>query len=246
MELLRGQWEKAWMAGTQVDVLPCIAVALALLTGVQWITRRFSGSGGEWAWKGMLVALIGLSLLGAQWLRSWSDGPAVLVAYANRTTGSLFPLLPWAAFVFAGAWRGSARAALETGWRFPLLVLFLGVMAAWWRAHSVFSPVSPAFFVERLAWVLLLAEACKAARFWKGRTWVRLAGRESLWMYAAHLVVITAFVFAGVREASLDFTSLGMIFCAVLTMAFAIAVGRARWILMIVQPGPKDAPEPVS
>jgi uncharacterized membrane protein len=247
MELSRGQWEKAWIAGTQVDVLPCIAVALAVLTGAQWIARRFSGNTAEWIWRGMLMALIGLSLLGAQWLQSWTDGPALFVAYANRTTGSLFPLLPWAAFVFAGAWRGSARgAALETGWKFSLLALSAGLMAAWWRGHSEFSPLSPAFFVERLAWVVLLAEACKVARFWKARTWVRLAGRESLWMYAAHLAVISAFVFAGVREASLDFSGLGMIFCAVLAMAFAIAAGRARWTPAIVRPEPKDAPEPVS
>ena len=247
IELSRGQWEKAWIAGTQVDVLPCIAVALAVLTGAQWITRRLSGSAGERAWQGMLVALIGLSVFGAHWLQSWKDGPAPLVAYANQTTGSLFPLLPWAAFVFAGAWRGSARgAALKTGWKFPLVVLSVGVMAAWRRAHSEFSPLSPDFFVERLAWVLLLAEACKASRFWKGRTLVMLAGRESLWMYAAHLVVISAFVFAGVREASLDFPGLGMIFCAVLTMTFVIAVGRARWILAMVQPEPKNVPAPVS
>jgi len=51
IELSRGQWEKAWIAGTQVDVLPCIAVALAVLTGAQWITRRLSGSAGERAWR---------------------------------------------------------------------------------------------------------------------------------------------------------------------------------------------------
>jgi len=251
VEIFRGHWRKAWMVGTQVDVLPCIAVALAILIGVQWFAQRFSRRAGEWVWTGMLAALIGMSLIGAQWLQSWEAGPALvvapLVAFANRTTGSLFPLLPWAAFVFAGAWRGSVRgSAPDAGWKFPVLWLGAGLIAARWRSQSVFTPLSPAFFVERLAWVLLLAEVCQAAPFWKGRIWVRLAGRESLWMYAGHLIVISAFTFAGIREASLDFSSLGMMFVAVLAMAFAIAVGRARWAQAIIPPASKAEPEPTS
>jgi uncharacterized membrane protein len=245
-ELSQGHWKKAWLVGTQVDVLPCIAVALAVLMGVQWCAQRFPGKAGEWTWTGMLAALIGMSVIGAAWLQSWKDGPAPLVAYMNQTTGSLFPLLPWAAFVFAGAWRGSARgSALDVGWKFPLLWLGVGCLAAWWRGQSVFSPVSPAFFVERLAWVLLLAEACRAARFWRGRVWVRLAGRESLWMYATHLIVISALTSAGIAEASLDFPSLGMIFIAVLAMAFAIALGKARWAPASIRPRPKVVPAPI-
>jgi uncharacterized membrane protein len=248
-ELFHGRWEQAWLVGTQVDVLPCIAVALAVLLGVQWFAQRFTKSTGEWVWTGMLAALIGMSVIGAQWMQSWKDGPAPLVAYANQTTGSLFPLLPWAAFVFAGAWRGSTRGSREpaqgVGWRFPLLWLGLGCAAAWWRGHSVFSPLAPAFFVERLAWVLLAAEACQAAPFWNGRYWVRLAGRESLWMYAGHLVVISAFTSAGIPEASLDFPSLGMMFLVVLAIAFAIALGKERWPQAFFQPGPKSVPAPV-
>ena len=246
-ELYGGHWKKAWIIGTQVDVLPCIAVALGVLIGLQWLVQRFSTRTAEWLWTGALAALIGLSVIGAEWLRSWENGPAPLVAYVNQTTGSLFPLLPWAAFVFAGAWRGSARvSAHDMGWKLPFLWLCVGFTAAWWRGQSVFSPLSPAFFLERLAWVLLLAEACQAARFWKGRVWVRLAGRESLWMYAAHLIVISAFTSAGIQEASLDFPSLGMMFMAVLAMAFAVVLCKARWVQAIIQPGPKGVPAPIS
>ena len=242
-QIYQGQWKKAWMTGTQVDVLPCIAVALAVLLGVQWCAQRFSRGTGEWVWVGMLAGLIGFSVMGAQGLQSWKDGPTPLVAYVNQTTGSLFPLLPWAAFVFAGAWRGSARVE---GWKFPILWLCAGFGAAWWRGHVVFSPLLPAFLVERLAWVLLLAEACMAARFWKGRVGVRLAGRESLWMYAAHLLVIPAFVSAGIREGSLDFPGLGMMFVAVLAMSFAITLAKVRWAPAILPQAPKAMPAPIS
>jgi hypothetical protein len=242
-ELTQRHWKQAWMVGTQVDVLPCIAVALAMSIGVQWFAQRFPGKAREWVWMGVLAALMALAVIGGQRLQSWETGPTPLVAYANQTTGSLFPLLPWAAFVFAGAWRGSAQ---DVGWKFPIFWLCVGFVAAWWRGHSVFSPLSPAFFLERLAWVLLLAEGSKAARFWKGRVWVRLAGRESLWMYAAHLIVISAFTSAGIREASLDFPALGMMFLAVLAITFAVALARARWVQAIIQPGPKVAPAPLS
>jgi hypothetical protein len=75
---------------------------------------------------------------------------------------------------------------------------------------------------------------------------VRLTGRESLCMYAGHLIVISALTFVGIREASLDFPSLGMMFLAVLAMSFAIALAKARWALASVQPGPKGVPAPIS
>jgi uncharacterized membrane protein len=249
MEIWQGRWKEAWMVGTQVDVLPCIAVALAVLIGVQWFARRFSRGTGEWVWTGMLAALIGLSVMGAQWLQFWKGAPAPLVAYANQTTGSLFPLLPWAAFVFAGAWWGSVRDSArykDKGWVFPLVWLCVGFIAAWWRGQSVFSPLLPAFFVERVAWVLLLAEGCRAARFWEGRVWVRFSGRESLWMYAVHLVVISAVTFAGMREASLGFPGLGVMFFAVLAMTFSIVLAKRKWVQAITQPEPKGVVAPLS
>ena len=168
--------------GTQVDVLQCLAVALFGVLAVAWIFAEK-----KWYAAG-LVVLAGLALgtvLLAPFSAGWSGGPVPVAAFVNGRTGSLFPLFPWAAFVFCGALGGAAEGR-GTVW---LLGAAAGVrVAAGLAGDGTFSALSPVFFGERLAWVLALAALCQwIARGWTPRVGL-FAGRESLVMYAAHFL----------------------------------------------------------
>jgi len=217
-ELHGHRWHEALLVGSQMDVLQCIAISLAVGSLVEWLAQHAPGNWRRPFWTAALLILAAGIVLTAPVLETWKGGLTVVTACLNQTTGSLFPLLPWAAFVFAGALRGSAEK--QTRWR-VLLAIAAGVSAAWWRGSHPFSPASPAFFVERLAWVLLLEEACQAANFWEGRKWIRFAGRESLLIYVAHLVLISFLEGLGVRD--LGFAGVIGMLAFVLASVFAIA-----------------------
>ena len=225
-ELGQHRWADALRTGTQVDVLQCLAVALLGVLGVQALCGALSE---KWRSAGRLAVLSGLAMgtvLLAPPSEHWSGGPVPIAAFVNDRTGSLFPLFPWAAFVFCGALAGifSARHA---GWLLVAAGLVKGV--ALLADDGVFSALSPAFFCARLAWVLALAAGCQwIARGWKPRG-ILVAGRESLVMYAGHLLIIAWSVQAGVPRGGFGWAGSAMIFAGVLAMTATAAFAKAKW-----------------
>lgn len=221
-ELAERRWAEALRVGTQVDVLPCLAAALFVLLGVQWLAQRGGEKGRAWIWVGLLGALAAGVVGMAPAALTWSGAPVPVVAFLNPTTGSLFPLLPWAGFVFAGALLGAVRGL-------PAVAL-LGIWAAirWVAgllADDRFSAVSPAFFCERLAWVAALAALCQwVVQVWLPRA-LLFAGGESLVMYAAHLLIIG---WVG-QLGGLGWGAVGGMSAAVLAATSAIALAWSRW-----------------
>ena len=222
-EIAHGRWAEALRVGTQVDVLQCLAVALLGVLAVAWIfaekERRAVG----------LVVLAGLAMgtvFLAPFSADWSGGPVPVAAFVNGRTGSLFPLFPWAAFVFCGALAGAAEGR-GTAW---LLVAAAGVrVAARLAGNGTFSALSPVFFGERLAWVLTLAALCQwIARAWTPRA-VLFAGRESLVMYAAHLLIIEWVAQAGGPRGGCGVAGAALVFSGVLAATFAVALAWAKW-----------------
>ena len=222
-EIAHQRWAEALRVGTQVDVLQCLAVALLGVLAVAWI---FAESGRRAAGLAVLAGLALATVLLAPFSASWSGGPVPLAAFVNGRTGSLFPLFPWAAFVFCGALAGALEGQ-RTGW---LLVVAAGVRAgAQLASDGSFSTLSPVFFGERLAWVLALAALCQwIARAWTPRA-VLFAGRESLVMYAAHLLIIEAVAQAGVPRGGFGVAGAAMVFGAVLAATLAVAFAWMKW-----------------
>jgi uncharacterized membrane protein len=118
-----------------------------------------------------------------------------------------FPLVPWLAYMLAGAmvahyrW-GPASVRKFTNKKFVLLgvcILVLGV--GWWWVHpgamlsregfsEIFYPPTPGFFIASLGMTMLLlvcAEATQSLKYWSP---VRLLGSCSLFVYVLHSVVI--------------------------------------------------------
>lgn len=162
----------------QSDVLHCLALSCLILVTVEKLLRDLLSRRVAVAVLGVLCVGVTASLAGAATGMQWLD------AYLSKQHGSLFPLFPWFGFAAAGFLCGTAWAPSRKLGVLAALMAF-GVPLLWGDQNV------PLFFLERLGWVLLIAVlvACMPMRprFWG---WLLLAGRESLLVYVAHLVMI--------------------------------------------------------
>lgn len=174
---------QAWCAATTVNVLHCLAVSGLLMLLAERCGR----------WRYGVATVLLLFFVGMQSrAESWHTGLLPLDQYFNRNEGSLFALFPWVGFGMAGFltryfWCGQADRSV-------LGVLVLGALLTFVQPWLPWPGGQPAFFLERLGWVMMAAVvvACVAQRIAVGIGWLRLAGRESLLLYIAHLMMIHA------------------------------------------------------
>lgn len=185
----------------RVDVLQCIGVSLLVLEGLsRFLVRpgRVRAAALGLAVVSVALAPLGESLGGAL--------PAPIAAWLGHGGGSPFPILPWSAYVLLGAVVGGLvwpEAGLTPPRRVTVGLAGATVGAAllsfalWRSPISVWSDGSsyasmPAFFVEKLAWVLgLLAVAAPLVASVRRlpAPLEALAGR-TLAIYVFHLVVL--------------------------------------------------------
>jgi uncharacterized membrane protein len=199
--------EEAWLRFFQADVLHCIAVSLLVLQVLLLILRSE-----RLLYRAAAVLALGIvAVTPVVWgIDFLSILPAPVAAYMNGLHYSLFPLFPWAAFLLLGAVTGhlfmNARARAEEGAERHFMrglaaaavgVLLLSLASApferllypvynYWRT-------GPSFVFLRLALVALILYGLflyEKRRGVSARSLVTLAGRESLLVYVAHLMLI--------------------------------------------------------
>jgi uncharacterized membrane protein len=182
-ELGQHRLHDAIRVGSQIDVLQCITASLGALLLVTWITQKLGPRRGEFAWWLGVSTLLLLTVLPAPAAAHWNPAFVPLRAWLNFSTGSWFPLFPWAAFIFAGALIGAAlpcaasedvsRPAVSWPLRFrgtssSPSVLVLAALSEWLAARRVLPKV------------------------------VLFAGKHSLTLYVTHLVLISTIEQVGV------------------------------------------------
>ncbi len=208
-QMLGGVHEQQWLNFFQSDVLHCIAVSLLFLQVLLLAVRserslyRVAGA----------VAVLMLFLTPLMWSVEWLEYvPAPLAAYLNGRHFSLFPLFPWAVFLFAGAIAGyffaetreketsPSAAGSVFPWRpfaiaggimvvLSFVLLPLGALYPtydYWR-------YSPSFVMLRLGVVVALCAMMmryEERKTVSPRSIVTLIGRESLLVYTTHLLLI--------------------------------------------------------
>jgi len=225
-QLWSGQWAEAIHLGTQIDVLQCLALSLFVLLLVTWGAQRLARPWRSGVWWSVLGALAVAVILASPFLSKWAGGALPLRAFVNTSTGSLFPLFPWAAFVLCGALCG-ALATLPVRARIGAMTAAMVLGQA--IPSASFSAFSPEFFFERLGWVMLLALLCEWRIRESATCWVSWAGRESLLMYVGHLTLIFTLVAIGLPEAELSWAMTLPWIGVVIGLAFAMAFAKARW-----------------
>lgn len=168
-----------WRQFFGVDVLQCLAASLLMVVAVQrWLPRH-----AEWALAGATAVIIALGALPPAAL-IFGTGFWPLEAWLDQSGVSLFPLVPWAAFVFLGVLLARWRLA---AWMW--VVLGLGLLAL--PSPPFISKSHPTFFAERFGWLLLAAAAVRGlGQVLSYPRWLRWVGRESLALYLAHLALL--------------------------------------------------------
>jgi uncharacterized membrane protein len=173
-----------------VDVLHCIGMSLLGLEALAWLSPLARS-------RGTLAAAIGIGLLtfaAASGAASPAADslPAWLGAYFGSQTGSLFPLVPYAAHVCVGAAAGAIVSG--AGERIPARLLALA--AALLLASVLFQHLGAAALavdhLQRLAAVVALSAALAlACRQLDGLpAWVRATASSTLFLYVFHVLLV--------------------------------------------------------
>ena len=187
----------------QSDVLQCVGVTLLLLQISILVLKNRRAF--EWA----VAAVAGAVIITAPLM--WSAHlsgylPMALVSYLTPENASWFPLFPWSAYILCGVLfgcilvnaRDSARSASVM---LKYAALNLGILAVSWAtmylpfnfysAHD-FWKSNPAMFFVRLSVVGIVTSLIFAfERMWKTTPYVpSIMGRESLFIYVLHLVIV--------------------------------------------------------
>ena len=185
------------------DALQVIAVTQLFVILLQWLAGR------RWT---LVAAAIALAIVAAA-PGVWASGlggqlPEMLGPYLDRSSGSHFPVFPYAAFVLAGTLAGATlgraearvrhRRALAAG----LGLIGLGALTATILEGRVdFWGPSPAYVFVRLGGLLLLLLAVEGAAraHLPGVRAVALLGHETLLVYVLHLYLLYGSIVTGSR-----------------------------------------------
>jgi uncharacterized membrane protein len=199
-------WEIFW----QSDVLHCIAVSLLLLQLLLLVLRSE-----KLLYRVILGLTVGIVFsTPIMWgIDFWQFWAVPIASFMNGLHYSIFPLFPWAAFLFAGALTGryyllakdsesSGASGAVDAWMKRASMAAAGLILASFAFHPVarlIYPVydywrfSPSFFMLRLGIVLIIMGGMYLAEKTRGvspSSIITLMGRESLLVYASHLFLI--------------------------------------------------------
>jgi uncharacterized membrane protein len=191
----------AWRGFLQVDVLQTIGltlIALQLLALVLRTPRRLA------AVTGMLALIVAFTAPMAWRSPFLNSLPLAVNSALIGTTGSLFPLMPWSAYIFLGATLGimyvevgqSNPSLLRKAIPFGLLLLVSGIGLERASLH-IYGPANfwlttPHLFIARVGFVTaLVGLATFVERFLPvaPRT-VRSLAEESLLVYFVHVALL--------------------------------------------------------
>ncbi|MEX0736017.1 MAG: heparan-alpha-glucosaminide N-acetyltransferase domain-containing protein [Bacteroidota bacterium] len=239
----------------QADILHCIALGLLLL----FLVRLFFHQ--ENTYRLFLGSTAAVVVLGAPlvWEIDFLNHlPAPLAAYMNGQHASQFPVFNWLGFMLLGGlmasihrtWKETGgestffRAVALTGGGLILGGSLLMQLPFGLSYGSTAIRADPFFFLIRFGIILVLLVGCwvYGARRQRGDSFVFAVSRESLLVYAVHLLVIYGDFWNGRSLASLNGKSLTVAECALATTGlFLLMIGLSKGWGRLKQVSPVSA-----
>lgn len=207
---------ESWRIALQADILQCMAVSLALLL--------FAGLARDRSFDGITALLAAGFVFLAPAAQHWHTGVTGIDAFLNHDNGSLFPLFPWFSFCATG----SLMSRWEVSWKTLLPGSLVLIVVGMNFAPTAYSYVHPSFFAERLGWLGLLITLVWLVGQKVAPGWLQLAGRESLFIYVAHLLLLHSIPFHGTTlnlwiGRTLSWWATACVFLAVLGVCLGLA-----------------------
>lgn len=194
--------DERWQSWFVVDILQVVALTLLSLQLLVLMARSPRVFGVVSTLLGVAVVLVSPFA----WKVDWTAFVPLLVAsYLSAEWGSLFPALPWSAYIFIGAGLGVlldrwirhdsiahvARVLMTTG-AVLVVAVWVGRLLFLAPYGAIPMQVSPGFFVLRLGGVLVLlgGVAALSARWLILPPVVHGLAGESLLIYAVHVAIL--------------------------------------------------------
>ena len=232
-----------WAVWLQVDALHCIAATMFLLQGLVLVVRterRFIA-----VTAGTAVLIIFASPL--VWSSGFTDGmPLWLASYVNASNNSWFPLFPWAAYILTGvtfAWffleakeHHHAVQLMQRAVSVGTVLLLLAAILANIPFHLYpphdFWKVNPLMILARIGFVLLVTSAVFFAEhsFHLTSPLPSILGRESLFIYILHLIILYGSVVNnGLQQIVLPTLSVGWSFVSFVSLFLVLTAITVLW-----------------
>ncbi len=227
--------QQMMLAAYNVDVLQCIAAGLLFL----FIARLIIKSDKYYNIFLILSFFFVILISPLFWQIDFTKFlPLFLADYFNPTNGSYFPLFPWMGFLLAGAivctlYLQEREKGNEEIFIYSIAIIGLGLAFAGhfflseiFRLNSFSVKPHPAFFFQRLGYVLFLLGLCwyYAEKRQTKTSFVLDVGRESLLVYWLHLQVLYRHVFNGQNLASIYGGTFNVLQSILFTIALAITM----------------------
>ncbi len=218
-----------------IDVLQCIAVGLLFLLLSRMIFKKENSF-----YVFILISLFTVLIISPiAWKTDFTNFlPLALASYLNKMYGSLFPILPWFNFIFAGAFvskfyivarerddeRNFSRKLLISGTAFfvgSAIILYLILTPA---LRGIIP--NPFFFLERLGIVLILLAVCwyYLEKSTKHVGFILDVSKESLLVYWLHLQLIYRNIFSGESLISMFGSKLNLLGAILMTIILAASM----------------------
>lgn len=187
----------------QVDVLQCIGITLLVLQLLVLVIKNER----YYIWFIIASASLMIFLAPIVWsLKLSIEFPLLFASYFNAENNSWFPIFPWAGYILFGVVFSSlylnakehqhAVALMQKVLVFGVLAIIVSVMVTHFPMNLYpehdFWKTNPIVIFARLAFVLVITSSIFFAdQTYKIRTQIpQIMGRESLFIYVLHLVII--------------------------------------------------------
>lgn len=236
-------WASLW----SFDVLQCIGFGLLILQILVFVIRKEQ-------WFTISLALLTLVAAGSAPV-VWREGrglPAFLSSALTGTGGSFYPLIPNAAFLFAGAFvsyeflrsvrRGTEEQFIRrlaiAGVGLPIAALILEALPIQVYQSSDYWSTSPGFLLIKLGGISLLmsgawhlGRAGFVRRHPRIQSWLVILGVESLFVYVVHLILLYGSVLnPNVSVSRMWFQSMNWSSTFAVAAGFSVLMFLAAWL----------------